>query len=102
MIHQYALAGKTLPAPLKEVLDSLIIVVNYIKAGVLNICLFKEFCKDTNADLDLLLFCIAVRWWSKGNIANCFFELKDKIKLSPEGQKMHILSTYLMTTTGPH
>ncbi|XP_068229404.1 protein FAM200C-like [Palaemon carinicauda] len=61
MIHRYALASKTLPASLQEVLESVIKIVNYIKTKALNTRLFKELCKDMNADHKVLLFYTAVR-----------------------------------------
>lgn len=61
MIHRYALASKTLPASLREVLDSVIRIVNYVKAGALNTRLFKELCKDMSADHEVLLFYTAIR-----------------------------------------
>ncbi|KAG8236590.1 hypothetical protein J437_LFUL016942 [Ladona fulva] len=42
IIHRFALATKTLPKPLQEVLDSLVTIVNYIKSSALNTRLFKE------------------------------------------------------------
>ena len=65
MIHRYALASKTLPEPLLKVLDSAIKIVNFIKSGSLNTRLFKELCKDMDADHEVLLFHTAVRWLSK-------------------------------------
>ncbi|XP_068200558.1 zinc finger BED domain-containing protein 5-like [Palaemon carinicauda] len=87
MIHRYALASKTLPASLQEVLESVINIVNYIKTKALNTCLFKELCKDMNADHEILLFYTAVRWLSKGNVINRVFEMKDEIKLFLETQE---------------
>ncbi|XP_023216822.1 zinc finger BED domain-containing protein 5-like, partial [Centruroides sculpturatus] len=93
MIHRYALASKTLPTPLQEVLDSLIKIVNYIKSGALNTRLFKELCKDMDSDHEVLLFYTAVRWLSKGNV-NRVFELRDEIKLFLEVQGKHDLLVY--------
>jgi len=45
MIHRYALASKTLPVPLQQVLDSLIKIVNYIKSGALNTVYLRNFVK---------------------------------------------------------
>ena len=70
MIHRYALATKTLPASLQEVLDSVIKIVNYVKTSALNTRLFKELCKDMNSDHEVLLFYTAVCWLSKGNVVN--------------------------------
>lgn len=86
MIHRYALASKTLPEPLLKVLDSVIKIVNYVKSGALNTRLFKELCKEMNADHEVLLFYTAVRWLSKGNVLNRVFELKDEIKMFLENQ----------------
>jgi hypothetical protein len=94
MIHRYALASKTLPAPLQAVLNSLIKIVNYIKSGALNTRLFKELCKDMNSDHEVLLFYTAVRWLSKGNVVNRVFELKDEIKLFLDVQGKHDLVAY--------
>ncbi|XP_068234222.1 zinc finger BED domain-containing protein 5-like [Palaemon carinicauda] len=87
MIHRYALASKTLPASLQEVLQSVIKIVNYIKTKALNTRLFKELCKDMNADHEVLLFYTAVRWLSKENVINRVFEMKDEIKLFLETQE---------------
>ena len=87
MIHRYALASKTLPASLQEVLDSVIKIVNYVKTAALNTRLFKELCKDMHADHKVLLFYTAVRWLSKGNVVNRVFEMKDEIKLFLEVQE---------------
>ena len=43
MIHRHALASKTLPPPLHEVLDQTIRMVNFIKRGALNSQLFEQF-----------------------------------------------------------
>lgn len=94
MIHRYALASKTLPIPLQEVLDSVIRIVNYIKSGALNTRLFKELCKDMDSDHEVLLFYTAVRWLSKGNVVNRVFELKDEIKLFLEVRGKHDLLIY--------
>ncbi|XP_068238448.1 zinc finger BED domain-containing protein 5-like [Palaemon carinicauda] len=70
-----------------EVLESVIKIVNYIKTKALNTRLFKELCKDMNADHEVLLFYTAVRWLSKGNVINRVFEMKDEIKLFLDSQE---------------
>lgn len=87
MIHQYALATKTLPAFLQEVLESVIKTVSNVKTQALNTRLFKKQCKDMNADHEILLFYTAVRWLSKGNVINRVFEMKDEIKLFLDTQE---------------
>ena len=80
-IHRYAFASKTLPTALKNILHLMVKIVNFIKAGSLNTRQFKEFCKDTHAMHEVLLFHTAARWLSKGNVLNRAFEMKDEIKL---------------------
>ena len=80
-IPRYALASKTLPTELKNVLDLVVKIANFIKAGSLNTHQFKELCKDMNATLETLLFHTSVRWLSKRNVLNRVFEMKDEIKL---------------------
>ena len=87
IIHRYALTSKTLPASLQEVIQPVIKIVNYVKTQALNTRLFKELCKEMNADHEVLLFYTAVRWLSKGSVINCVFETKDEIKLFLEIQE---------------
>ena len=56
MIHRQALASKTLPEPLSNVLQQSISLVNYIKGNALNLRLFKELCEEMNAEHNVLLF----------------------------------------------
>ena len=83
-IHRYALASKTLSTALKNILDLVVKIVNFIKAGSLNTRQFIELCEDMNAMHEILLFHTAVQWLSKGNVLNHVFEMKDEIKLSSE------------------
>ncbi|XP_068203671.1 protein FAM200A-like [Palaemon carinicauda] len=70
-----------------EVLESVIKIVNYIKTKALNTRLFKELCKDMNADHEILLFYTAVHWLSKGNVIDRIFEMKDELKPFLETQE---------------
>ena len=49
MLHRQVLASKTLPNALQKVLDEMIQIVNFIKAGALNSRLFKKLCMDMGA-----------------------------------------------------
>ena len=63
--------------PLQEALESVIKMVKYVKTQALNTRLFKELCKDINADHKVLLSTQQYHWLSKGIIINCvFFEIK--------------------------
>ena len=61
VIHRFALASKTLPSSLQDVLDSVIKIVNYIKSGNLNTRLFKQLCKDMKSKHEALLYYTSVR-----------------------------------------
>lgn len=81
MIHREALASKTMPNRLREHLTDIINVVNYVKNSAVNTRLFRQLCKDMDADHTDLLFHTKVRWLSKGNMLSRFFELRKEIKL---------------------
>ena len=87
VIHREALAARTLPVELMNSLNSVIKIVNFIKGGALNTRLFARLCHDIGADHEALLFHTNVRWLSKGNMLERFYELKDEVKLFLEDQK---------------
>ena len=93
-IHRYALASKTLPTALKNILDLVVKIVNFIKAGSINTRQFKELCKDMNVMHEILLFHTAVRWLSKGNVLNRVFGMKDEIKLFLKFKNKEFLSYF--------
>lgn len=81
MIHRYTLAYKTLPSFLENVLNSVRKIVNFVKKSGTTSRIFKQLCKEMNSDHETLLFYTAVRWLSKRNVVNRFFELRTEIKL---------------------
>ena len=56
MLHRQVLASKTLPNTLQKVLDEVIQIVNFIKAGALNSWLFKKLCMDLDSEHLVLLY----------------------------------------------
>ena len=56
VLHREALASRTLPPEMKEVLDISIEIVDYIKAASLNSRLFKLLCQDIQSEHVALLF----------------------------------------------
>ena len=81
MIHRQALAAKTLPTELKEVLDDTVKMVNFVKASALNSRLFRLLCLDLDSVYETLLYHTEVRWLSRGNVVKRVFELKDELEL---------------------
>ena len=87
VIHREVLAARTLPVELMNSLNSVIKIINFIKSGALTTRLFTKLCHDVGADHEVLLFHTNVRWLSKGNMLERFYELKDEVKLFLEDQK---------------
>ncbi|XP_042221384.1 protein ZBED8-like [Homarus americanus] len=79
VIHREALASKTLPAEMRDVMNLAIKVVNFIKTGALNSRLFKKLCKDMDSDHQALLFHTNVRWLSKGSMLGRPYELREEV-----------------------
>ena len=67
-IHKYALACKTLPLDFKNVLDSVVKAVNFIRGRAVNSRLFKASCDDLGKEHQYLLFHTEVQWLSRGKV----------------------------------
>ena len=93
MIHRYAIACKTLPSFLKDVLNSVIKIVNYIKSVVTS-RLVRQLCKEMNADHKTLLYYTAVCWLSENNVIGRFFELRSEMKQVLEIEKTTFLKFF--------
>ena len=95
MIHREALASKTVPKNLHNALTVIINIVNYVKGSALNTRLFRELCRDMDANHTDLLFHTQVRWLSKGNMLARVFELREEIKLFLSySNKVDLLSAF--------
>lgn len=79
-VHREALACKTLPAMLKEVLQEVVKKVNFIKASALNTRLFQDLCSEMDSKHQNLLCYTEVRWLSKGNVLKRCLKLKEEMK----------------------
>ena len=77
-IHKYALACKTLRLELKNVLDSVVKAVSFIRVRAVNfptIQSFKAFCNDLGKEHRYLVFHTKVRWLSRGKVLSHVAEL---------------------------
>ena len=67
-IHREALAAKGMPDSLKDVLDTTVKMVNFVKARLLNSCVFFPLCNVMGSDHAMLLQHTEVRWLSRGKV----------------------------------
>ena len=63
MLHRYALAAKTLPPSLKEILSVCVKVVNFVRSRAINHRIFKVLCQDLGSDHVVLLYHSEVCWF---------------------------------------
>ena len=78
-LHREVLVGKTLGSDLKEVLNKVVKMVNYIKSRPLKSRLFAKLCKEMGANYANLLLHTEVRWFSRGKALSRVYELKDEM-----------------------
>ena len=78
-LHCEMLVGKTLGSDLKEVLNKVVKMVNYIKSTPLTSRLFTKLCKEMGANYANLLLHTKVRWLSRGRALSQVHELKDEM-----------------------
>ncbi|XP_029657489.1 protein ZBED8-like [Octopus sinensis] len=79
ILHHEALSPRALHTEMRNVLNMVIKVVNFVKGGALNGRLFKLFYKDVESEHEALLFHTNVRWPSKGNMLGRLYELREEV-----------------------
>ncbi len=89
-IHREALAVKGMPVSLKNVLDTTVKMVNFVKARPLNSRIFSALCSEMGSDHETLLLHTEVRWLSRGKVLTRFFELKDELKMFFSDHNFHL------------
>ena len=70
LIHRFALAMKTLPSGLQEVLQDIVKIVNHISANATRSKLFAAFCEEVGSNYKIILLHTEVRWLSRGKVLN--------------------------------
>ena len=80
-LHRHALAAKSLPLTLKEILSYCVKMVNFIRSRSINHCLFKPLERELGSDHEVLLYHSEVRWLSRGEILKRLQELKQEVSL---------------------
>ncbi|XP_051784720.1 protein ZBED8-like [Erpetoichthys calabaricus] len=94
ILHLQALVSKTLPVTLKNVVDSCVKIINFIRGRALNHRLFNAFCSELNDDASILLFHTEVRWIFRGRVLTRFFQLRKEIKQFLQEQKCDFLHSF--------
>lgn len=80
ILHRHALAMKKMSAPLKEVLDESVKIINFIKSRPKNSRLFKALCDEMGSQHSTLLLHTEVRWLSRGKALSRLFDLREEVR----------------------
>ncbi|KRX25684.1 Zinc finger BED domain-containing protein 5 [Trichinella nelsoni] len=78
-IHREVLALKTISDDLKNVLNTAVKIINFIKSKPLQSRLFEKLCKEMGSCHKSLLFHSEVRWLSRGNMLTRLVELREEV-----------------------
>ena len=78
-LHRYALASKTFPKNLRQVLSDSVKIVNLIRVSALNHRIFKKLCQEMGAEHEVLLYHTDVCWLSRGQVLKRLFELRKEV-----------------------
>lgn len=81
VLHRHALATKTLPSKLAEVLKIVVECVNYVRNSALKHRIFKELCNEIGSEFEVLLYHSNVRWLSRGKVLNRVFAMRVELAL---------------------
>lgn len=79
LIHSEQLASKEVSAPIADVLQQAVTMVNYIRPHPLRACLFAKLCADVGSEYENLPFHTEARWLSRGNVLERFFKLTNDL-----------------------
>ena len=78
-LHREALVAKALGSELKDVLDKVVKIVNYVKSRPVKCRQFTKLCESMNAEHVTLLLHTEVRWLSRGRVLSRFHELREEL-----------------------
>ena len=87
VFHRFALAMKTLPSGLQEVLQDVAKIVNHISANATTSRLFAAFCEEVGSDFKVLLLHTEVRWLCRGKVLNRLLQLREEAAIFLENER---------------
>ncbi|XP_026821623.1 zinc finger BED domain-containing protein 5-like [Rhopalosiphum maidis] len=80
-IHREVLVSKHMPDNLKNVLNTSVKIVNFIKTRPLQSRLFEKLCEEMGNSHRSLLLHTEVRWLSRGKVLTRLVELREEVAL---------------------
>ena len=81
VLHRHALAAKTLPPKLAEVLKIVVECVNYVRNSALKHRIFRKLCNEMGSEFEVLLYRTNVRWLSRGKALNRVFAMRVELAM---------------------
>jgi hypothetical protein len=84
-----------MPESLKDVLDTTVKMVNFVKARPLNFCVFSALCNDMGSDPVTLLQHTEVHWLTRSIVLTRVFELRDELKIYFTDHHFHLSYEFL-------
>jgi len=78
-IHKEALISKSLLDDFRSVLNTSVLIVNFIKARPLHSRLFEKLCEEMDSIHKSLLLHTEVRWLSRGKVLTRLVELREEV-----------------------
>jgi len=94
-LHREALVAKTIGDDLKEVLEAVVKMVNFIKQRPLKSRIFAKICESMDSAHVGLILHTEVRWLSRGRVLSRCYELREELLLFFRKEKMDNFSDLL-------
>lgn len=86
-LHREVLVSKTSPVELKNVLDQVVEMANYIKSRPLKTRLFEQICVNMDSKHKCLILHTEVRWLLRGKVLSRIHELQKEFLTFFEEEK---------------
>ena len=94
-LHREVLVSKIEQYELKEAMNQVIEMLNFIKTRPLKSRTFELLCKDMNSHYVRLLLHMEGRWFSKGNLLSRATELQKELLIFFENEELDRFCKYL-------